>query len=96
MCIRDSDYGQTLFLDGILVDSMVANGEIGCKLSASVMVYIHWRTPTFHLSRVFNPTPPYGKSPVEQTFSLDGASLKNLHPDFQACFEHCLHVPAFR
>ena len=30
-----------LFLDGILMDIMIYNGEIWCKLSALVMVYIH-------------------------------------------------------
>ena len=30
----DNDYGQTLFLDGILMDIMIDNGEIWCKLSA--------------------------------------------------------------
>ena len=35
------DYGQTLFLDGILMDIMIDNGQIWCKLSALVMVYIH-------------------------------------------------------
>ena len=34
-------YGQTLFSDGILIDIMMDNGEIWCKLSALVMVYIH-------------------------------------------------------
>ena len=53
----DNDYGQTLFLDGILMDIMIDNGEIWCKLSVLVMVYIHWRTPTFHLEWVFNPPP---------------------------------------
>ena len=28
---------------------MIDNGQIWCKLSAFLMVYIHWRTPTFHL-----------------------------------------------
>ena len=28
---------------------MIDNGQIWCKLSVLVMVYIHWRTPTFHL-----------------------------------------------
>ena len=28
------DYGQTLFLDGILMDIMIDNGQIWCKLSA--------------------------------------------------------------
>ena len=37
----DNEYGQTLFLDGILMDIMIDNGEIWCKLSALVMVYIH-------------------------------------------------------
>ena len=37
----DNDYGQTLFLDGILMDIMIDNGQIWCKLSALVMVYIH-------------------------------------------------------
>ena len=27
-------YGQILFLDGILIDIMIDNGEIWCKLSA--------------------------------------------------------------
>ena len=36
-----NDYGQTLFLDGILMDIMIDNGQIWCKLSALVMVYIH-------------------------------------------------------
>ena len=36
----DNDYGQTLFLDGILMGIMIDNGEIWCKLSALVMVYI--------------------------------------------------------
>ena len=35
------DYGQTLFLDGILMDIMLDNVQIWCKLSALVMVYIH-------------------------------------------------------
>ena len=30
-----------LVLDGILMDIMVENGEIWCKFSVSVMVYIH-------------------------------------------------------
>ena len=34
-------YGQTLFLDGILMDIMVDNGEIWWKFSVSVMVYIY-------------------------------------------------------
>ena len=50
--------GQTLFLVGILMDIMVGNGEIWCKLSALVMVYTYWRTPTNHLARVFNPPLP--------------------------------------
>ena len=37
----DDYYGQTLFLDCILMDIMIYNGEIWCKLSALVMVYIH-------------------------------------------------------
>ena len=37
----DDYYGQTLFLDCILMDIMINNGEIWCKLSALVMVYIH-------------------------------------------------------
>ena len=37
----DNYYGQILFLDGILIDIMIDNGEIWCKLSALVMVYIH-------------------------------------------------------
>ena len=37
----DDYYGQTLFLDCILMDIMICNGEIWCKLSALVMVYIH-------------------------------------------------------
>ena len=59
----DNDYGQTLFLDGILMDIMKDNGQIWCKLSALVMVYLHGRTPTFHLEWVFNP--PYGRIPFE-------------------------------
>ena len=35
-----NDNGQTLFLDGILMDVMVDNGEIWWKFSVSVMVYI--------------------------------------------------------
>ena len=56
---------------------MIDNGEIWCKLSALVMVYIHWRTPTFHLEWVFNPPPPYGQRPFEQCFSCAGASLRS-------------------
>ena len=37
----DNANGQTLFLDGILMDIIVDNGEIWCKFSVSVMVYIH-------------------------------------------------------
>ena len=37
----DDYYGQTLFLDCILMDIMIYNGEIWCKLSALEMVYIH-------------------------------------------------------
>ena len=37
----DDYYGQTLFLDCILMDIMIYNGEIWCKLSALVMIYIH-------------------------------------------------------
>ena len=37
----DDYYGQTLFLDCILMDIMIYNGEIWCKLSALVMVYIY-------------------------------------------------------
>ena len=47
-----------MFLDGNLMDIMIGNGEIWCKLSAMVMIYIHWRTPTFHLEWVFKPPPP--------------------------------------
>ena len=36
-----NDNGQTLFLDGILMDIMVDNGEIWWKFSVSVMVYIY-------------------------------------------------------
>ena len=32
---------ELLFLDGILMDIMIDNGQIWCKLSALVMVYIH-------------------------------------------------------
>ena len=37
----DDYYDQTLFLDCILMDIMIYNGEIWCKLSALVIVYIH-------------------------------------------------------
>ena len=37
----DNDNGQTLFLDSILMDIMVDNGEILWKFSVSVMVYIY-------------------------------------------------------
>ena len=37
----DDYYGQTLFLDGILMDIMIDNSEIWCKLSVLLMVYIH-------------------------------------------------------
>ena len=37
----DDYYGQTLFVDCILMDIIIYNGEIWCKLSALVMVYIH-------------------------------------------------------
>ena len=58
----------TMFLDGILMDIMIYNGEIWCKLSALVMVYIHWRTPTFHLDRVFNPPPLTDKDRLNRAF----------------------------
>ena len=37
---------------------------------------IHYRTPTFHLEQVFNPTPhPYARIPLEQHLPSEGASL---------------------
>ena len=44
----------TMVLDDILMDIMIDNGQIRCKLSSLVMVYIHWRTPTFHFEWVFS------------------------------------------
>ena len=45
----DSDYGQSWFWDGILMEIIVNIGEIWWKLGGSVMVYIHWRTATNNL-----------------------------------------------
>ena len=52
------DYGKKLFLDAILMEIMVYSGEIWCKLCATVMVYIPWRTATNNLGKDFNPPPP--------------------------------------
>ena len=55
---------------------MIDIGQIWCKLSAlAAMVYIHWRTPTFHLERVFNPPPP-GRILFEQHLFSVWASLR--------------------
>ena len=51
---------------------MIDNGEIWCKLSALVMVYNHWRTPTFHLEWVFNPPPPLRRISVWTALFLCG------------------------
>ena len=37
----ENNCGQTRFLDGILMEIIVDNGEILCKFGSSVMVHIH-------------------------------------------------------
>ena len=68
-----------MFLDGILMDIMIDNGEIWCKLSALVMVYIQWRTPTFHSEWVFNPPAP----PLRQNSVWTALMLRRGFPDWQ-------------